>query len=208
MLPAKSFYMIRHGETTANVAKVIAGGRNDSPLTDRGRAQAANMASLIHSLPVKPTKILHSPMQRAKHTAQAINKALNLVMHEIDDLREHIFGEWEGKKWEEIEALVINDIRPKGGESSQDFMNRFRDVMNNIIPEHEGPIMIVAHGGLFHAFAKLYGHNIEGVDNCQLHFFEPNDNYIGIPWKISHFIADNGKLVKTSAPFCGSNIAA
>ena len=98
MLPAKPFYLIRHGETVANVARIMAGGGSESVLTENGQNQAKTLATVIHNLEKRPTKIIHSPMVRARDTAGFINEALDLVMHEIDDLREHMVGEWEGPR--------------------------------------------------------------------------------------------------------------
>ena len=63
MLPAKAFYLIRHGESEANKAQIAAGGGIDSPLTEKGQQQAKDLAPLIASLEVQPT-VIRSAMQR------------------------------------------------------------------------------------------------------------------------------------------------
>ena len=73
MIPLKHFYMIRHGETEANAARIMAGSL-DSPLTENGRRQAKTAQVIVNSLAVKPSVIIHSNLSRARETAQIINE--------------------------------------------------------------------------------------------------------------------------------------
>ena len=61
MLPAKPFYMIRHGQTEANRDCIMAGSL-DSPLTDtgRGRGQARHVQDVVQTLESKPSLIVHT----------------------------------------------------------------------------------------------------------------------------------------------------
>lgn len=206
MIPAKPFYLIRHGETEANAARITAGGELDSPLTAQGRAQAQKVAGVIHQLEIKPTKVVHSPMSRARDTAHFINTALKLAMHEVHDLREHVVGEWEGKPWEEVIHLIHGNVRPKGGENKDDFGVRVRRVFTEVLDTHEDPVMIVAHGGIFHSLLHIHGWPYEGgIQNCHLHYFEPSPDCAPFPWRIWQFDIENDTLMRRSAPFCGTS---
>ena len=161
MLPSKAFYLIRHGQTIANVTQTSAGGGLDSPLTDEGQEQARSLANLIHQLEIKPSKIYHSSMSRARDTASLINEKLGLAMHEADDLKEHLLGEWEGKPWDDVMPKIIANERPEGGENKDDFAHRVKNIISNILHGHEDeqPAMLVAHGGTFHSILHMYDHN-------------------------------------------------
>ncbi len=205
MIPAKPFYLIRHGQTEANAAHITAGGELDSPLTELGRTQARKIAAVIHRLEIMPTKVIHSPMSRARDTANFINAALKLAMHEFGDLREHIVGEWEGRPWEEVDPLIHANIRPKGGENRDDFGARVKRVFSEFLPAHDGPVLVVAHGGIFHSLLHIHGQSYSGgFQNCHLHYFEPDPVCAAFPWRVWQFDIEGDNLVKRSAPFCGS----
>src|SRR5687768_8896663 len=70
----KTIYFIRHGEAEANAQGLLAGTRNDSPLTDRGRAQAKDAAELVAKLPIEV--MIVSPLSRAQETASIIAEAI------------------------------------------------------------------------------------------------------------------------------------
>ena len=72
MIPSKHFYMIRHGQTEANAAQIMAGSI-DSPLTALGRQQAKNVHDILENLEIKPKTIIHSHLSRAKETAEILN---------------------------------------------------------------------------------------------------------------------------------------
>ncbi len=59
-------FFVRHGESQSNAGGITM-PHADIPLTDRGRAEAVELVSL---LPVRPGKILSSPFLRAVDTAQ------------------------------------------------------------------------------------------------------------------------------------------
>jgi len=185
ILPPYPFYIVRHGESEANVRKVAAGGGLDSPLTNNGVEQARTLASVIHHLPVKPSRIYHSPQIRAKHTAGYLNNTLQLDMVEMDDLKEHIFGDWENVDWETIRPLAEKGVSPPNGETYDDFASRVRRAITNIFSEpHSAPPILVAHGGVFRSIGRLYNVHIEHVNNCALYHFHPEPTQPHFPWSI------------------------
>lgn len=187
ILPPKEFYIVRHGESEANVRMVAAGGGLDSPLTENGINQAQTLASVIHHLPEKPSRIYHSPQIRAKHTAGYINNALQLEMTEIHDLKEHMFGDWENVTWEDIRHLAESGASPPNGESYIDFASRVQEVIHHIFKnEHDAPPMMVAHGGVIRSIWRLYGAPINHIPNCALYHFIPAQNKSPMPWDV-HF---------------------
>ena len=47
MLEKKSFYFVRHGQSEHNQRGLVAGGKTDSPLTEKGIAQALDLKDKI-----------------------------------------------------------------------------------------------------------------------------------------------------------------
>lgn len=88
-------YVTRHGETTWNAAERVC-GRADAPLTEKGQKQAEKLAEKVSELQIPVTKIIHSPLQRAKDTAQAVADKLHLPMEVDERLIEMDFGEYDG----------------------------------------------------------------------------------------------------------------
>ncbi|MGH1375925.1 MAG: histidine phosphatase family protein [Alphaproteobacteria bacterium] len=183
-LPQKSFYMIRHGQTEANVAQVMAGS-TDSPLTQTGRDQARSVQNIVKALSIKPTAIVHSNLSRARDTAGIINEVLNIPMHEDADLAEIHSGDWEGKPWVECEDLLDGWPTPPGGETFDEFCARLKRGKHHHLNLHDGPILIVSHGGVFRGMGGIYGLNTPGVfENCHLHEFHPDASNTHFPWKV------------------------
>lgn len=205
MLPAKAFYLIRHGETHANINRISAGGGLESDLTENGINQAKALAAVINTLELKPSRIYHSPMRRATDTATYINETLGLPMTRLDDFEEHRLGEWEGLHWDEVVPNLLANVRPQGGENKDDFSVRVKRVLGQILEQHkdEAPPMFVAHGGTFHSI--MHGHKWEfegAINNCHLHYFDPDPAQGHFPWKVCQFDVAEGSLKRQTASFC------
>lgn len=204
MLPLKPFYLIRHGQSTANVRHIAAGGLFDSPLTDLGCQQARNLAPLLKAnmLPL-PSRIYHSTMIRARDTAQYLNEGLGLDMVPDFDLREHDLGAWDGLPWMDVLPLLKAGTPPPGGESTEKFADRVMHTFKKILitSQVENPPMIVAHGGLFHAIGFMYEYAMSEIQNCHLHYFEPMPQQALFPWHVWQFDIEDGNLVRKPAPF-------
>jgi len=206
MIPAKDFYMIRHGETEANAAKIMAGSL-DSPLNETGRKQAQTARDLFSHLDEKPCAIVHSPLSRAKETAEIINSALNIPMIEDADIAELHAGEWEGVPYDQCQEILHGWTNPPGGETFDEFFTRIKRSKNRALAEYDGRVLFVSHGGVFRAFAKLYGMNIWGVRNCDLHEFLPQPQDSGFPWRVHRFQMTEGLTRTLSDSFHPEEIA-
>ena len=184
MVPAKHFYMIRHGETTANKARKMAGSL-DSPLTDFGREQAAHVQNIVADLEIKPKAIVHSNLSRARDTASIINQALNVPMHEEADLAELHAGDWEGVPYDECQDLLTGWPDPPNGETFSEFCARIKNGKTKALNQHDTPVLIVSHGGVFRAFGGIYGLKTPGIfRNCHLYEFQPDPSNDIFPWKV------------------------
>lgn len=188
MLPSIPFYMIRHGESTANVEQ-YASGHVDVPLTEKGIAQAVSARTTIEALDIKPTLIVHSHLQRARNTARIINENLNIPMVEEPMIAEQHYGDWEGVHWDLTRQQIRDGIDPPNGETHAAFASRIADAVTRHVSSAPAPVMFVCHGGVFRAIGALYNHKIVGIENCALHHFEPQEDDLAVafPWKINKF---------------------
>ncbi len=184
MLPARHFYMIRHGETEANVARVMA-GHTDSPLTEIGRTQAKSAHAALKILAIKPQAIIHSHLSRARDTASILNEVLGVPIHEECDFSEMHVGAFEGVSYEECGPLFEHGLDPEGGESHIDFISRIRRAMSHALAVHDRSVLIVSHGGVLGALGKIYGIRVKHFfQNCHLYEFEPDSEHVKFPWKV------------------------
>ena len=195
MIPLKHFYMIRHGETEANAARLMAGSL-DSPLTAKGRDQARKVHKVIETLTVKPTKIIHSHLTRARDTAAIINEALNVSMEEDPDFAEFHAGEWEGIPYDQCPDLLRGWVDPPGGETCENFFTRIKRAKIRALQGNQNPVMVVSHGGVFRAFLKLHAVDLEGVRNCILYEFEPKAQENVFPWNIWRYDIEDELVIR------------
>ena len=84
-------YFTRHGETVWNVENKIC-GMTDSPLTERGRAQARALGQKVKAGGYAIDEILYSPLSRAADTAKAIADATGKV-RQRGEMRAGFFGD-------------------------------------------------------------------------------------------------------------------
>ncbi|MCP4039289.1 MAG: histidine phosphatase family protein [bacterium] len=171
--------IVRHGETPANAGGVWHGSI-DTPLSDRGHEQARAVGAHLSSVGDVFTRVYSSPLQRARHTAEAIALGLDLEVHEEPGLTEYDLGSWEGKTYKELytEHKLWDHMKddphfaPHGGESPLQVVTRYCSALREIAQSHPGErVIVVGHGGaLSMAFAELtqgaYQDWGRVMDNC------------------------------------------
>ena len=183
-LPLKPFYMIRHGETEANAARLMAGSI-DSPLTKLGRDQAFEAQKVIATLEIKPVAIFHSHLSRARDTAHIINEALNVEIFEDKDLAEIHAGDLEGASYDHCRELFEHWPRVLNGEDPNEFFKRVRQGKSRAIEKFNEPVLIVCHGGVMRALGAIYKYSIPGkFENAHLYEFQPNPEKNLFPWDV------------------------
>ena len=146
-------YILRHGETEWNKAGRWQ-GHLDSPLTEKGHAQAAEMGRRLRDEGIDPAKgfrALVSPQARARVTADIAFEGLGISVEVMDDLREILVGEWTGltlkemmEGWPELSVSNWLDAyrNAPGGEGLESVWERAGRVLDAL----KGPTVIVTHG--------------------------------------------------------------
>ncbi len=190
MLPPVPFYMIRHGETEANAARVFA-GQLDSLLTDKGREQAKLAQKSASFLTINPSVIVHSHLSRARDTAAIINEALGLSMHEEPDIAERDVGDWENCSYDIIKNSRASHLNPPNGEHYNDFFARIRKGITGVLNSYDAPVLMVSHGGVFRALGGIYGLRLSyTTKNCHLYEFQPAPDKSPFPWDVYSYDYD------------------
>lgn len=149
---ATKVLVVRHGETTWGADGRFA-GRQDVPLTNRGRRQASSVGDRVKAL--RPSVVLTSPLQRCRLTANAIGGACGAPVVVHDGLLDGLLGEWTGLRAAEIESgwpteFAIwrsdPDAPPPGGESFTDIRNRVSPLLADVVRLYRGhTVVLVTH---------------------------------------------------------------
>jgi probable phosphoglycerate mutase len=149
-------FLIRHGQTSWNEEGRYQGNK-DTNLTRLGIKQAKLVAKYLSR--VDFSNIYSSPLKRALHTANIINKNRSSRIIIRENLREIYFGKWEGMKINEINQKYNEDYKnwlndpfnnsPTQGESFKELTIRTVKEIENIINENNdnSNIAVVSHGG-------------------------------------------------------------
>ncbi len=163
MILKKEFYFIRHGQIDYNIHQPKVDVPSDTPLNATGRSQAIHVEPIIASLPIKT--VCSSPFKRAQETKELITAGLLANHSEISDL-----GECTGAIWREMTALGAS-AHLRAEDPVLKFMQQVLRGVNQALAK-EGPVLIVAHGGVHWAICCFLEAECEwAIDNCvPVHF--------------------------------------
>lgn len=162
LLKRKEFFFIRHGETDANQSHKVDG---DFPLNSRGIAQATSARETIK--PHQFKNVCHSPIKRAVETKDL------LITQGMSEEEIAYLSECTAAIWRNMVMLEEGSGYTPCTETEQ-FLYRAISGVNEAL-EHEGPLLIVAHGGIHWVLCyllKIENHPWK-IGNCQLVHFRP-----------------------------------
>ncbi len=141
-----AIYLIRHGETAWNAARIVQ--LPDTPLNDNGFAQARRVAVRLSSTPIGA--ILSSDYQRARSTAEAIATATGRPIEFESLLRERHFGDHRGRAMADVGLdIFAEDHEPPSGESWPVFRERVAQAwqrVKELATNTEGDLAVITHG--------------------------------------------------------------
>lgn len=171
-------WLIRHGESTANIARHISESEKlltidfperepDVPLSAEGEKQSITLGKWFAQHSEKPAVVYSSPYLRTRETARLVLETANIANTKIfydERLRERELGIFDRltrlggiEKFPEESAkrelLGKFYYRPIGGESWCDVALRVRSVWRDIRENFPGEnVLIVTHEAVIHLF--------------------------------------------------------
>jgi probable phosphoglycerate mutase len=148
---AARIYLIRHGETELNAARILQPPA--TPLSERGVAQAGRLARRLAGAGL--VRVLASDLRRAEMTAEALARAAGAPLERDPDLAERNFGDLRGRAYAELglDPFAPGYV-PPGGESWETFHARVERVWARVDAAARaagGPIAVVTHGLVCHS---------------------------------------------------------
>jgi len=146
--------LVRHGHVEG-IQPPRFRGREDLPLTERGKAQASRAARRINEK-WRPVCVYTSPLGRCVTTASAIASACGIPFTTIDQLADIDYGDWQMKTFDEMKAAepqlfaswfaTPHLMRFPGGESLQQLASRSADGLRLALDRHpDQTVVLVAH---------------------------------------------------------------
>ena len=161
--------LVRHGESTDNLARRLGSLGPGAPLTDRGRAQAGALALRLASRNV--AAVYASPLLRARQTAEILAATLACGISTRDDLREIGLGLTEGSTAEsDIARIGAQYLRwlsghltegLDGDESGSEVVARMSTTLATLASAHSGgTVVAVSHGGAIGLVVSMLADNV------------------------------------------------
>ncbi len=146
--------LVRHGETASNAQRVLQ--HPETPLSDRGLAQARRVASRLASGRV--AEIVASDYARARVTADQIRDACGAPLAIDPDLRERNFGDLRGRSYAELgfDPFAPGYV-PPNGESWEDLHRRVDGMWEGVcarVTGLTGDLVLVTHGLVCHSLVS------------------------------------------------------
>lgn len=155
------YFVLRHGESKANVAEIILshlenGVKEEYTLTEKGEEQVSNSVEKMKSedLLDENTTIYSSPFSRCKKTAEIAKEILGVKdeIHFDDRLRERNFGDLEKTHNSNYQKVWDKDIenphhKHNNVESAYEVQERTRSLIEELEEKFNGQkILLVSHG--------------------------------------------------------------
>jgi broad specificity phosphatase PhoE len=179
-------FLIRHGETHANIEQRYQ-GQGNSHLSELGLKEAEELSNALKGQQF--SAVYSSDLIRSFDTACAIAKPHKLEPTKLPGLKERFYGEWEGLTFEEIKkkypavysSWLVDPAKTviPGAETLDVLQERGVRVIEQLVKKHdEQTICVVGHGGinraiLFH-YMVLDLNNFWRIkqDNCCINIIE------------------------------------
>ncbi len=160
--------VVRHGESTFNVKRIVQGHHDESLLTETGEVQARQVGQFLQGIGID--SVYCSPLKRAARTAALIAETLaqGHMPQPTDLLKEISLPLWEAMSFTDIEAEYPEEYRawrhqpnefkmalPQADGSTQDFYpvravwQQAVEFWQGLLDKHQGQtVLVIAHSAI------------------------------------------------------------
>ena len=185
-------YIIRHGKTELNKAKVLQ-GRSNFPLNEEGIRQAREAAELLGD--VSFSRVFSSPLTRAVQTAEILAPHIKPVIDER--LIEMDYGPYERADLTHLPPEIltffsdfVHNPAPDGMEQLSSVVERAGEFLEDI-RQISGDILISTHAIAMKGILEYLSPESKGgywskyIGNCAIYLATNFNGYIGVPYELS-----------------------
>ena len=162
--------LIRHGQTSSNVAGLLDTAIPGAVLTELGETQAAALPKAL--VGERIDAVYASTAVRAQQTAAPVADVSGLPVIVRDGLREISAGDNEMLGSPEAVQVYIDtivawamgdlDTRMPGGENGHEVFARFDAVIEELEGSGLESVVVVSHGAMLRSWLGLRGANVDG----------------------------------------------
>lgn len=202
--------IVRHGQSTSNVGRIIQGHHDAAVLTDLGEQQAKKVGNMLGGLAVDA--VYSSPLKRAYRTCELVVETLRSAGAKVPDIeiaeliKEINLPLWESRSFDEVEAdypemyrawrqnpdAFVMPLPNEDGTTSdfypvRDAWERARQFWQTLLKTHKGKtVLLVAHSAINRALiGSAIGLGPEslnsmGQDNCAINVLNFMDGLDGV----------------------------
>ena len=174
-------FVIRHGQTQANVEELLY-GQLEYPLTEEGKRQATALQPLLSRFVFD--RVYASDLSRAVQTAKLAIPGCEPVTTPL--LREYDIGSIAPIKRTDFFANykhLLGDYRTVGGESSEDVKRRLRAFLDRLEADPQPCVAAFSHNGTIKCLLRMVLG--EGMNTSYLQ--SPNCNIAVFHWDGQHW---------------------
>ena len=185
-------YIIRHGKTELNKAKVLQ-GRSNFPLNEEGMLQARAAAELLGD--VSFSRVFSSPLTRAVQTAEILAPHIKPVIDER--LIEMDYGPYEGADLTHLPPEIltffsdfVHNPAPDGMEQLSSVVERAGAFLEDI-RQISGDILISTHAIAMKGILEYLSPESKGgywskyIGNCGIYLSTNSEGEFGVPYELS-----------------------
>ena len=185
-------YIIRHGKTELNKAKVLQ-GRSNFPLNEEGILQAREAAELLGD--VSFSRVFSSPLTRAVQTAEILAPHIKPVIDER--LIEMDYGPYEGADLTHLPPEIltffsdfVHNPAPDGMEQLSSVVERAGAFLEDI-RQISGDILISTHAIAMKGILEYLSPESKGrywskyIGNCSIYLATNSEGEFGVPYELS-----------------------
>jgi len=145
--------MVRHGESSGNVNRIISNDYDGHPLTSKGSEQATIVGGELKG--AKVDHIYTSPVLRARETAEIIAESIGCTVVVDERLRERNFGDFNNRNVDEVDwkTLLLEGVY-RNVEPWEEMYHRVLDFVRErneeilVFVSHYDPIRVLLAKGI------------------------------------------------------------
>lgn len=169
--------LIRHGQTDANVNRLLDTAYPGLPLNDLGLSQAEALVEALEQEEIDA--IYASILTRAQETAAPLAKARGIDAVVLDGVHEISAGVEEmNSDWTRYVNVLLSwapdnlDVGLENGETAREFLSRFDAAISQIEAEGHDRVALFSHGAALRVWAitqdpSFARHNASELENTQ-----------------------------------------
>ena len=189
-------YLVRHGQTAGNRAKVLQGRGSNNPLNEEGIRQAEAVRDWFVKRQIHIDRVYSSSLLRAMQTARIISGGMTAITD--DRLLEMDYGPYEGmdllRPAAEVKVFFsdfVNNPAPAGMEPLSAVVGRMGDFLDDIKPRAGTENMLISTHAIAMKGALEFltpesrgGYWSKYIGNCAVYAFELRDGGYTVPAEV------------------------